>query len=271
MSNFTTGSYVWEREDHDFLKSLPEAPMQSAEWKAFSRPAEVTVDWHHTENQGQIGSCQGNDLSSVLERLAHVRGEEVQLSRIFAYLATQKLDGLLGSDDGSTISGGCKLAVEVGVCPESLTGYPRSYPDRNARTRILSAENYAAGALYKALSAWQVPGNHDETLDFIGGGGGISFGIQWYNGLIPQDRIVRSYRPGMTVGGHANCILGYTKDGDYRAMNSWGDGPYIITQSAWSQMLKYNRTSAIGLMGNKEAKPVDWYENSPWYKMRMKP
>ncbi len=271
MSDFTTGSYVWERENQDFLQALPEAPMQSAEWKAFSRPAEITIDWHQSEDQGQIGSCQGNGLSSVIERLEEVKGNKIQLSRIFAYLATQKIDGLLGSDTGSTISGGCELALGVGVCPESLTGYPRSYPDRNARARILSPENYAAGEPYKALSAWRVPGNHDETLDFIGGGGGITFGIPWYSGLIPQDRVVRSYRPSFAGGGHAMCILGYTKDGEYRAINSHRDGPYLITQSAWSQMLSHKRTTAIGLMGNKEAKPVDWYENSPWYKMRMKP
>ena len=266
MSEVTIFSYAWEKEDHAFLNSLPEAPMKSAEWQAFTRPAEVSVDWHHTENQGQIGSCQGNDLSSVLERLAHVRGEDIQLSRIFAYLATQRIDGLLGSDNGSTISGGCKLALENGVCPESLTGYPSRYPGLSDRNRILSQENYQAGQPFKAVSAWKVPRSHDETLDFIGGGGGISFGIRWYNGLLPSDRIVKSYSPRFGGGGHANCILGYDKNGNYRAINSWGDGPYTITQHAWDQMLSSSYTSAIGLMGNKEATPVDWYTNSPYFK-----
>lgn len=258
-------NYAWEHEDQEYLNSLPEAPMQSTAWQSFSRPAEVVTDWHHTENQGQIGSCQGHSLTSVLERLALVKGIKVQLSEIFAYLATQKIDGLLGSDRGSTISGGCKLGLATGVPEESTTGYPSSYPAKSARDKILSPANYAAAAKYKALSAWKVPKNIDETLDFIGGGGGINFGIRWYSGLIPRDRVVRSYNPRNASGGHAMCVLGYTKDGELRAANSHADGEYIITPTAWTQMLNTQYTSAIGLMGNQEATPIDWYSNSPYF------
>ena len=260
--------YRWEQEDHAFLDALPQAPMQTSAWAAFSRPREIGIEWHQSENQGQIGSCQGNGLSSVLERLAVVRGEKVQLSRIFAYLATQKIDGLLGSDSGSTISGGCKLAVDVGCPPETLTGYPRSYPGRAEREKILAPANYTAAAPYKALSVWQVPPDHDQILDFIGGGGGITFGIRYYNGFIPQDRIVRSFNPGWGGGGHAMCVLGYDADGNLRAVNSWGDGLYLITPAAWKQILADRQTAAVGLMGNKEAQPVNWYQQSPYFELK---
>jgi len=266
-----TGDYAIDNEDFSFLDSLPEAPMQSSEWQNFKRPEEIDINWHKTENQGPIGSCQGHSVSSVLERLAFVNGERVQLSEIFAYLASQKIDGLLGADDGSTISGGCKMALEYGCPPESLTGYPRSYPSSAERAKILSKENYAAGAPYKALSAWKVPRDHNATLDFIGGGGGINFGIRWYSSMIPSDRVVRSYNPGRGGGGHAMCVLGYDKNGNLRAANSHADGGYLITPEAWAQMLSYSYTAAIGLMGNKEAKPINWYENSPYYKLQQKP
>jgi len=138
MSDQEHFNYDFEREDHDFLSVIPEAPMASSAWASFSRPSEVTVEWHRTENQGPMGSCQGHSISSVLERLAMVRGERVQLSEIFAYLATQKIDGLLGRDRGSTISGGCKVAMQYGCPPEKLTGYPRGYPSRADREKILS-------------------------------------------------------------------------------------------------------------------------------------
>jgi hypothetical protein len=264
------GDWAWEQEDRLFLRTLAELPLQSEAWFKFSRPEEVSIDWHRTENQGQIGSCQGHSVSSTLERLCQVNGELVQLSEIFAYLGTQKIDGLLGSDRGSTISGGCKLAVEVGCCLEELTGYPRSYPDRAAREKILSPANYAAAARYKAKSAWKVPDDHDALLNFIGGGGGVNFGISYYSGLIPKDRVVRSFRPGAGGGGHAMCVLGYDRDGNLRAANSHADGPYLITPQAWKQMLAHRYTAAIGLMGNVEGKPVNWYENSPYYKLREK-
>jgi hypothetical protein len=251
-----------------FLYNLPQAPMKTAEWSAFSRPAEVDISWHRTENQGQIGSCQGHALSSGLERLAFVKGERVQLSEIFAYLATQKIDGLLGRDSGSTISGGGKIGVGVGCPKEELTGYPSSYPGQMDRARILSSENYEAAKAYRAKSIWQVPQDHDECLDYIGGGGFFSFGISWYSGLIPKDRIVRKFAPASNriLGGHAMCVLGYDKDGNLRAANSHADGPYLITPEAWRQMLQHRNTAAIGLMGNQEATPVDWYSNSPYFK-----
>ena len=179
----------------------------------------------------------------------------------------RKNDGLLGADDGSTIYGGSKLATEVGCCLESLTGYPGNYPAATARASILSSSNYAAAASYKAVSAWRVPQEHEKILDFIAGGGGISFGIRWYNGFIPSDRIVKSYVPRNIRGGHAMCVLGYDRDQNLIAFNSWGDGSYKITPTAWKQMFSYNDNSAIGLMGNKDAKPsIDWYKNSPYYK-----
>ena len=258
--------YLPEREDKEFLAELPEAPMKTATWEAFSRPVDVDVNWHRTENQGQIGSCQGHGLSSILERLAHVKGIDIQLSEIFGYLATQRIDGLLGRDQGSTISGGAKLGLKYGCPPESLTGYPNSYPGSGDRNRVLSDENYAAALEYRAKSMWKVPRDHEATLDFIGGGGGITFGISWYSGLIPRDRVVRSFNPGNSRGGHAMAVLGYNKDGLLRAVNSHGDGEYLITEKAWDQMLKHSNSTAIGLMGNAEATPVNWHSSSPYYK-----
>lgn len=254
-----------ELEDRDLLESLPEAPMKSAEWQAFSRPDEVPVDWHRTENQGPIGSCQGNGLTSILERLAFVRGQKVQLSRIFGYLATQKIDGLLGSDRGSTISGGGKLAVTHGCPLESLTGYPPRYPDRAAREKILSQQNYDAGRQWKAKSIWKVPQDVDAVKDFIAGGGGISIGIAWNSGVIPRDRIVRQYAPSGRTGGHAMAVLGYERDGRLIAVNSHGDGVYWWTPQAWLQMLKHPRTAALGLMGDEQGHPINWETNSPYF------
>jgi hypothetical protein len=266
VTESTILNYLPEREDKEFLTALPEAPMKTSAWASFSRPDDVDVKWHRTENQGQLGSCQGHGLTSVLERLAHVAGKSIQLSEIFAYLATQRIDGLLGRDQGSTISGGAKLAIQYGCPLESATGYPARYPDSRERDRILSKANYEAAASYKAKSIWRVPRDHEATLDFIGGGGGITFGISWYSGLIPRDRIVRKFSPGRNNGGHAMAVLGYNRDGMLRAANSHADGEFLITEQAWDQMLSHTNTTAIGLMGNAEATPVDWYSNSPYFK-----
>lgn len=263
-SFFEWNEDVQQNEDPAFFAELLEVPFS---FRSFGRPAEVPIDWHRTEDQGPIGSCTGNGMSSVLERLMQVRGISIQLSRIFAFLATQKLDGTLGNSRvGSTISRACKLALSVGCPPEELTGYPRAYPGRGDIARILSAANYAAGEPYKAASSWRVSrDDHDETLNFIGGGGGILFGVAWYRGMIPRDRIVRKFRPGRSRSGHAMCVLGYDRNGNPRAANSHRDGPYTITVEAWQEMLRHKRTQAVGLLGNPEPEPIDWIQNSPHF------
>jgi len=246
-------------EDLAYYESLEETPKA---YRSVSRPSEILLDWHKTENQGPIGSCQGHALTSALERIQWVTNKKkVQLSRIFAYLATQKIDGLLYADRGSTISGGAKLATMNGVCLEERTGYPPRYPSRSEVDRILSKDNYEAGAEFKALKATRISQDADETMDLIAGGAGISFGISWYSGLIPRDRIVRMYNAPSSSGGHAMFIGGYKANGNLLAANSHGDGVYEITPEAWKQMLRAKWTVAIALTGS-ETPTVDWYNES---------
>jgi hypothetical protein len=249
-----------EREDRAFLVAQQDMPKA---FRAFGRPAEVSTGWHKDENQGYLGSCQGNDLTSCLERLQKVQGKTPeQLSRIFAYIATQKTDGLIGADQGSTISGGAKLALQYGVCPESMTGYPNAYPDAAARSKILSPANYQAGAPYKAKSTCAATEEPDDAMDFIGGGGAWSLGMLWWRGMIPADRVVRKYAPPAgTRSGHAIAVLGYTKDGLLIPINSHGDGEFYFTPEAWRQVMRHPYTACIGLMGNEGA-PVDWMSES---------
>ena len=85
-----TNSYNWEKEDKSFIASLPDVPMTTSEWESFSRPDHIDVNWHKPEDQGQIGSCQGNALTSVLERLMFFVAKACNYSRIISLFATQK-------------------------------------------------------------------------------------------------------------------------------------------------------------------------------------
>lgn len=256
-------------ENFDFFKNLPPIPQDTEAWKVFARPEEVGIDWHRTEDQKQMGSCTANGTTSAMERCHETVGNIVQLSRIFMYLATQKRDGLLGRDAGSTIYNSTIVALDG--CPlESLTGYPSSYPNAAARAKILGKDMYEAGKAYAIPKSWQAPKDFNKTLDFIGGGGAIAFGIRYYHGLIPSDRIIRQFAVRARSGGHAMAVLGYTSDGLLRAVNSHADGPYLITEKAWMQMLNDKFTSAVGLTMDQQARPIDWYKNSPYFKLKQK-
>lgn len=243
-----------ENEDRRFLSKLSPIP---ATFKG-TRPRKISAaDWHRTENQGPMGSCRGNSGTSGLERLAFVRNKtRVQLSRIFFYLACQKIDGLLGSDRGSTISGGFKLMLETGCPPEELTGYPGRYPAQDQRSQILKPDHYAAGEPFKALSVKKAPSEFGDVCDVIAGGGFIDFGIPWPG--LRSDRIFRFTGSG---GGHANVILGYDEDkGMYEAWNSHGDGLYWMPPEEWKKCLRHSYTAAGAVFGQTEPQFINWTE-----------
>ena len=248
-----------EREDRTWLDELCAVPSFQ-----FARPAEVTLDDIKRENQGSIGSCQGNSITSCVERLLNVGKtyKGTQLSRIYAYLASQKMDGLLGRDVGSTISGGVKVALK-GFPTESNVPYPSParYPGAARRDEILTS--FGKQTPFRAVSTWRVSDNVDATFDFIGGGGAVNIGILWYSGIIPRDRVVRKFRPPSRSGGHAVAILGYTKNGLFRFMNSHGDGEFLVTPEAFRSMIRHSWTAAIGVKGTVEPEPVNWLEESP--------
>jgi hypothetical protein len=254
-----------ELEDRLFLASRPH--VEAGLYASFARPAEVTLDDIKHENQGAMGSCQGNEITSCVERLLNVAGKHkgIQLSRIYAYLASQKLDNLLGSDRGSTISSGVKVALK-GIPPEARVPYPNpvQYPNRTKQRNILASFE-EEDREYSAISTWKVPHDVDLCMDFVGGGGAISVGISWYKGIIPRDRIVRQFRPPRNSGGHAIAFLGYTVDGLLRFMNSHGDGGFFVTPQAWLMMLTHQWTAAVGLLGTNEPEPVDWLNDSPLF------
>lgn len=248
-----------ELEDRNFIEGLGELP---AAWMEAARPEEVLCDWHRKENQLQMGSCQGTELSSVLERLWFaITGQIVQLSKIFGYLGSQWLGRRLGADNGSRLTDGAQLALKYGIAPEALTGYPATYPAKAERDRILSPANFAAALQYRAKTAITLKANADEAYNVIGGGGGISFKVLWYRGMIPRDRIVRDFNPPAgTTSQHAMCVLGYRKSGILLPINSHNDGQYEITPEAYEKMLRHPQTAAIGFLPGEQ--PIDWYGDS---------
>jgi hypothetical protein len=187
------------------------------------------------------------------------------------YLAAQAQGGLLGSDNGSRTTDGGKIALK-GICPETVVPYPDyairgQYPNKAQRSAILTPENARAGEPFKVDQIWRKPQSHAETLDLIGvSGGGWVFGITWYQGLIPRDRIVRSFNPRgkRVLGAHAMCALGYHANENLESHNSHNDGPFQIEPQAWEQMLAHSSTSVVGATATPDARPVDWLSESPW-------
>ena len=184
-------------------------------------------DWMTIENQGQVGSCQGHARTSACELAIYreTKAKPPQLNRMYAYLTSQKVDGIRG-DMGSTIDGGAKASQEYGDCLESLWPYSGRY---TAFSSIPQA-CFADGRL-RTLRTFQTLRSYEQVLRWlVHGMGGIVIGIGWNRTCEPDnDGKITSYRSGGV--GHALALLDWnkayadSKSNPFIEMyNSWGKG-----------------------------------------------
>jgi len=255
------GGWRIDLENYQNLNALPnESPVLAMR----GTYTEVKFDPRRVlkvENQGSVGSCQGQSISSVCEWVYIIATGDVnlQLSRAYGYYETQRIDGISG-DRGSTIDGGRRLAMEYGICREELWTYSGRYdPKRPKPIEELRAD----AAKYKIGSATKLT-TYEGIRTFLGAGvGGVHLGIAW-NGSVDKN-IVDTYS-GNSGGGHAIGLYGLSERVDSSGrpycwmMNSWGDkwqgdGWAEWSPSAIETMLRTRSSVFIGLSDMPAVKP----------------
>lgn len=231
MSDFT--GYPIELENREELaKTSTAVPLYSVGQlpeRVDPRRSELAEKgWLQVEDQGQIGSCQGQSLTECLEYCyAVATGAVEQFSRMYAYLLSQQFDGING-DRGSTLNGGTKAARQ-GICRESVGPYTRSYPGRGWMTATMheDAKNFRLKSHTELKSA-------EAIRNYIGAGAGIvQIGIMWGNEMTPDSNgIIRRFT-GSGGGGHAVTLDGYVPWQDVGVQNA--AGYYFLLKNSWSK------------------------------------
>lgn len=231
--------------------------MCSASFADVVIPKNLKRDWLRTENQGNIGSCQGHSLTSAAEVLYWVGsgGDVVQLSRLHAYLGTQKIDGIRG-DNGSTIAGGLEYAKSGFVNEVDQPYRGDSYPTPGEVARILAIPQDQQYAIKSGIKVESY--QHGKRL--VAGGMAISIGSIWPF-EIGNDGIVRRWAPMSGGGGHARVICEIT-DTLLTERGSWGSQLEHIywTENAFNGMLGHPYTVCLALseLANPVARNIDF-------------
>lgn len=185
------------------------------------------------KNQGDQGSCQGQSLSLCFSWCFWMAtGRWFNFSAQCAYILSQRADGLLGRDVGSTLSGGQEVATQVGLCLEEDWRYPN--PARY-QPRIVTEDTPYRLASAKATND---TGLIKEALQL---GLVVQTGLAWNNEM--EQEVVEQYTGRRAMGGHSTYFVGW-KDGDTFQPNSWGtnvagDGINRIRGAAIDDCVKF--------------------------------
>ena len=181
-------------------------------------------------DQGPVGSCQGQSLAQVFSICYFLAtGRKQAFSAMAAYLHSQRYDGLLGRDVGSTLSGGERVATEHGLCVEDDWPYEPVYTGQ-----IKPGLEYPFKL--RASKPTKDPNVIREALSL---GLPVQIGITWGREMDAEH--VENYI-GNSGGGHA-VVLWLSK-----LINSWGswngDGMSSISDRALDQMA-HHRTNTF--------------------------
>ena len=263
MSQFENTGWDPERENKDAIEASGTAFRVS--FGDFEAPEEIDPrKFVRHDKQYNMGSCQGFSLTNCGEQLWNIAGgfkeysDERQFSQLFAYLETQRVDGLLGRDQGSTIEGGIRVAKNVGFLKYGELPYKTPYP-ANARTLVTDLMRQKA-SVFK-LESHTVLRSYDEAFLYLASGAGVLHtGTVWNDSFYGQNGVLESVSLA-NGGGHATAWLGYSKRVDSKGrkylwrLNSHNDSYCEIAPSVVDVLFRHQWTVIVGVSDLKIPEP----------------
>ena len=211
---------TWNMEDErlDEINVFTSRFQTSQTFKSVPIPKDRIFKQIAIWNQGRLGSCQGQAIAKLVAALYFfATGKWVPLSALKAYIDTQKIDGLLGADWGSTIAGGIQMA-QTGLSTEDACPYRDTYPTQPEIKRILAIATEARFAVKSGLRVM----SHQHLKELTAGLMPASIGTYWPF-VIDNDWVVRRWQRIANGGGHARVFVGSFKNSLPGEDNSWGD------------------------------------------------
>ena len=175
-------------------------------------------------DQGQIGSCTAHSTLAVYGwRVKNEGLRYVDMSRLFQYYDSRKLEGTIGTDSGATIRDSIKSLVTYGACPEAMWPYDTTKFSVTPTADLYTNAKQHLVLKYESVAQVELLIKQALTAD-----GPIAFGISVYEsfesseagktGLIPMPKDGEQ-----RIGGHAIALVGYDDSTKlFKCRNSWG-------------------------------------------------
>lgn len=220
--------YRPDLEDQAILYGMA-VPIEGLDWmcQGVAIPPSVSQrDWLRPRNQGNdptrshVNSCVGHGAWAAVKILNHQDGgDSVEPSPLWLYLASQQQSGYFGADHGAAISGARKaLEVVGGGVLENQYPYGTRYPE----TYPMGWDDYAGQ--HKVLQH-AIPRTPDDVRNWIGTRMGVALiGVPITTAMRDSSHWSKHEATGGSMlGMHCMTITGYTPDGSFEGLNSWGE------------------------------------------------
>ncbi len=191
-------------------------------------------------NQGQLGCCVDNSISSALQFDAMKNKQpdaDMVRSRLFLYYNARVLEGTVESDSGSSVRDGIKSAATYGACNELV--WPYDVAQFTVRPTNVC---YQTAVSYKALVYYSVDQGLIAIKTCLAEGYPVIIGISVYESFesdeVAATGVVPMPSPGESLlGGHCVLMVGYDEARQQvECRNSWGrqwgvDGNFFLPYS----------------------------------------
>ena len=162
-------------------------------------------------------------------------GKLIDVSRLFEYYATRKIEGTTSEDSGATIRDTAKAGAQYGIAPESSWPYDAAKFTQNPPAAV-----WTAAATHKVTSYHSIADGDILTMkSVLATGYLIEFGFNVYSYFMSQQMATQAFldvpKSSETLeGGHAVDLCGWddnmanpinkSSKGAFLVRNSWGSG-----------------------------------------------
>lgn len=184
--------------------------------------------WWQIENQGNTGACVGYSTAYGVLRWHYVKAglmaNRDKPSARFIWMANKETDEITSypttflESDGTQTKLALQVAQKYGCVPDSVL------PMEGPLSSLSKSQFYSIASRYRIASYHNLGRNLDQWRHWLAFNGPIltRLGVDrtWDNASQNEGELDH-YLPNTVRGGHAVCLVGYTKD-HFIVRNSWG-------------------------------------------------
>jgi C1A family cysteine protease len=210
------------------------AALQSTAVTAVAAPpasVDLRASWWSIGNQEDTGSCVGWASTDGVMRYHLVKsgklGQKERVSPRATWMASKETDEFVNRPEtfiegsGTSLKAAMNICRKYGVVPETMLPFHIS-------TKMYTGNEdafFATAAQRRATAYFNMNKSFSQWRTWLASQGPImvALGVDetWDNATATQGRL-DTFKPNTVRGGHAVCLVGYTKDKRFIVRNSWG-------------------------------------------------